>query len=125
MRFFLLGIPISLAGAFLGSVVGMLFGLMLVAVLAILMGEMSRIGDLSGFISVVFITLALLGAVTGAIAGWWLILRAPEEWIGHRHDTRVCAKCGYDLTANQSGTCPECGKEIPWRQRRYVATYKS
>ncbi|MBN1343426.1 MAG: hypothetical protein JXQ73_12135 [Phycisphaerae bacterium] len=24
-----------------------------------------------------------------------------------------CKKCGYDLTANESGTCPECGQQLP------------
>ena len=44
------------------------------------------------------------GPALGAIAtlGRW-IFRAelvPEE----------CAKCGYDLTGNKSGVCPECGR---------------
>jgi hypothetical protein len=25
----------------------------------------------------------------------------------------VCPDCGYSLTGNQSGRCPECGKEVP------------
>jgi rubrerythrin len=28
-----------------------------------------------------------------------------EIWLAHH----VCPDCGYDLTANTSGTCPECG----------------
>ena len=24
----------------------------------------------------------------------------------------VCARCGYDLTGNTSGTCPECGEPL-------------
>ena len=24
----------------------------------------------------------------------------------------LCVKCGYDLTGNKSGVCPECGKAI-------------
>lgn len=27
----------------------------------------------------------------------------------------VCTQCGYDLTGNESGRCPECGKNIPVR----------
>jgi len=40
-------------------------------------------------------------------------------WKKHRHkmpfDPRgiLCTSCGYDLTGNVSGRCPECGKEIP------------
>ena len=29
-----------------------------------------------------------------------------------RHPPGHCQKCGYDLTGNESGTCPECGKEV-------------
>ncbi len=37
-------------------------------------------------------------------------------WYGDRQRrTRPghCQKCGYDLTKNESGVCPECGVEIP------------
>lgn len=27
--------------------------------------------------------------------------------------TDCCTSCGYDLTGNDSGTCPECGTSIP------------
>jgi len=32
-------------------------------------------------------------------------------WSDHRRRMRAgcCGKCGYDLTGNSSGTCPECG----------------
>jgi hypothetical protein len=35
-------------------------------------------------------------------------------FIKKRREARVgtCAKCGYNLTANVSGVCPECGKPI-------------
>ena len=32
--------------------------------------------------------------------------------IGRKHLPRDCPECGYDLTANVSGSCPECGWEI-------------
>jgi len=28
-----------------------------------------------------------------------------------------CQKCGYNLTGNESGRCPECGTEVPMKQR--------
>jgi hypothetical protein len=34
---------------------------------------------------------------------WWRDRRIPP---GH------CQKCGYNLTGNVSGACPECGKEM-------------
>lgn len=24
----------------------------------------------------------------------------------------LCSQCGYDLTGNKSGTCPECGMKV-------------
>ena len=30
----------------------------------------------------------------------------------HRIPPGHCQKCGYDLTGNESGTCPECGLEV-------------
>lgn len=38
-------------------------------------------------------------------------------WMGYRqhkgkrqdHHYGICSKCGYDLTGNVSGRCPECG----------------
>ena len=27
-------------------------------------------------------------------------------------DPRLCTRCGYDLTGNVSGTCPECGTGV-------------
>ena len=50
--------------------------------------------------------LGLLAALTAALPAarfsWWL--RRIEENAG------LCATCGYNLTGNVSGVCPECGK---------------
>ena len=37
----------------------------------------------------------------------WLVRRAL--W---RHFGFLCSSCGYDLTANASGVCPECGRAV-------------
>ncbi len=29
-----------------------------------------------------------------------------------RYPSGYCSKCGYDLTGNESGTCPECGATV-------------
>ena len=44
-------------------------------------------------------------------AGCWLKYRDlhRRRLRGHSND---CRKCGYNLTGNVSGTCPECGQEI-------------
>ena len=41
--------------------------------------------------------------------GPWLANRIKQTWLiplGH------CQHCGFDLTGNESGTCPECGKRV-------------
>lgn len=43
----------------------------------------------------------LVGVPTGLL--WWRDLRVPP---GH------CPNCGYDLTGNVSGVCPECGTPV-------------
>ena len=51
----------------------------------------------------------LVGPV--AIVAWhvgcWRVRRAIPVTQGW--DTPVCSECGYNLTGNSSGTCPECG----------------
>ncbi|HXE54709.1 MAG TPA: hypothetical protein VN541_16930 [Tepidisphaeraceae bacterium] len=50
--------------------------------------------------------LALLSAF---IPAWWTLRRVRSSLkIGHGG----CAVCGYNLTGNTSGTCPECGTAI-------------
>jgi hypothetical protein len=48
--------------------------------------------------------LPTLAAAVFAPFLWWLDRRRILP--GH------CARCGYDLTGNVSGMCPECGKRI-------------
>ncbi len=62
--------------------------------------------DGAGAVSVpLWILLALTGAPTALL--WWSDgRRAPP---GH------CRRCGYDLTGNVSGRCPECGASVPSR----------
>jgi hypothetical protein len=61
-------------------------------------------------------------ATTAAVPLWALLvllsiypayvfLREPlRHW--RRSRKGLCVKCGYDLTGNVSGTCPECGTEV-------------
>ncbi len=53
-----------------------------------------------GIISVVFI-------LCGALAGGFLMVRHLN-----RPAPRGFCPCGYDLTGNVSGVCPECGTKI-------------
>ena len=38
-------------------------------------------------------------------------MRAPLRR-RHRRKRGLCIKCGYDLTGNESGVCPECGRRM-------------
>ena len=42
-----------------------------------------------------------------AAGTFWAWMRSPG-----RHKSGHCQKCGYDLTGNVSGRCPECGERI-------------
>jgi len=48
-------------------------------------------------------------------------LFVPSMWVRRKWKSRVtpngaCGKCGYDLTGNTSGVCPECGERIKTRE---------
>jgi hypothetical protein len=63
-----------------------------------------------------FMALMLAGIVLSSARVLYPLLRSPgdREWMSHYAvDTAHCGRCGYDLTANISGTCPECGWTIP------------
>jgi hypothetical protein len=66
-----------------------------------------------------FVGAPLWFAVAAALPFPLLRLRG---WQRHRRAARrgLCQRCGYDLTGNVSGACPECGsgvtvKETTWR----------
>jgi len=59
------------------------------------------------------VTAAVIGAVAGALLGIAFGLRnvgAAKRW----YESRIgkCDHCGYDLTGNVTGVCPECGAGI-------------
>jgi hypothetical protein len=39
--------------------------------------------------------------------------RQEREDALERIEQRCCGACGYNLTANTSGVCPECGTPVP------------
>lgn len=51
-----------------------------------------------------------------AVPFWiaFVTVAIPTAWLWHHGRRRVlpghCARCGYDLTGNTSGTCSECGE---------------
>ena len=61
---------------------------------------------LSEDLSEILIPTLLLNAPAFMIVAGVLLYRRKAVVKGH------CALCGYDLTANISGVCPECGSLI-------------
>ncbi len=59
-----------------------------------------RMGSYGGVL-IAFAALSLLWTLVS-----WFTARPEEE-------ARQCAQCGYNLTGNVSGVCPECGTSIP------------
>ena len=50
-------------------------------------------------------------------------VRCGLRFCGQRIDGRPlneCARCGYCLTGNHSGVCPECGWRLPREYRRHL-----
>ena len=46
----------------------------------------------------------------------WLAILFPTLWLwcfDRRHAPGLCQRCGYDLSGNTTGVCPECGKGAP------------
>ena len=64
------------------------------------------------------------------LAGVFFALQLPAwlvvgVWLWHRQENarlqeerRRCERCGYSLTGNMSGVCPECGTSTLRRLRR-------
>ena len=54
-------------------------------------------------------------AGTGGIAMNWYWRHRYRRFLRERLSASgipICVKCGYDLTGNTSGVCPECGVEV-------------
>lgn len=50
----------------------------------------------------------------GAVLGYVIAQRIEraERAEALRRAQRLCRSCGYNLTGNTSGTCPECGRAV-------------
>lgn len=58
---------------------------------------------------------AIVPASCGLIAGY-VVYRARCDTVGSVAES--CRVCGYNLTGNRSGRCPECGTDAPFRLRK-------
>ncbi len=55
------------------------------------------------------------GSVTAAVFAAWFsakVVYREARWKTIFFDGRTCGSCGYDLTGNESGICPECGERL-------------
>jgi hypothetical protein len=55
-------------------------------------------------------------ALVMGIVGLWNMQTDRYFWKMYDHDPGFCGRCGYDLTGNTSGVCPECGWKLPNKQ---------
>ena len=53
--------------------------------------------------------LLVASGTLGTIATVWLRSELRGERLKRRRVRGECVRCGYDLYANESGVCPECG----------------
>lgn len=60
---------------------------------------------------VLYIPLYLIATPLAILSAGFLV--APIRRFRHVRRGK-CIGCGYDLTANESGVCPECGTSIEW-----------
>ena len=54
----------------------------------------------------------ILAAVFAALLGCLLACVGFLRWLSRSSSPGRCRKCGYNLTGNVSGTCPECGTAV-------------
>ena len=54
-------------------------------------------------------TLVIVTPLAGLAIVVVFLWRLP---LSNRERPPVCEKCGYDLTGNTSGVCPECGTKV-------------
>lgn len=64
-----------------------------------------------GLVALGFLGLAIAFPISCVLVAVYYSLR---EGMAHKHgENPICWKCGYDLTGNVSGVCPECGASVP------------
>ena len=63
---------------------------------------------------IVFVSICVLLLVMSAVR--WRELRSEKYYRRlYEREPGFCSRCGYNLTGNVSGVCPECGWKLPDR----------
>lgn len=56
-------------------------------------------------------------ASVSAAYGTTFVIVARRRWVRHKRTaSNQCIDCGYDLTGNTSGVCPECGTPVTGKE---------
>jgi len=55
---------------------------------------------------------SLVVTITGLLPSFWLATFLWKRFHRRRSNTPLCVTCNYNLTANTTGICPECGTRI-------------
>ena len=82
----------------------------------------AQLSDAPGFATaliLIFITCFIVAPALGLLLVRAFLAREEQN------DDRACGNCGYDLTNNVSGACPECGRAIPTWQREQLSVRAS
>lgn len=85
----------------------------------LLLGHVPVIGPLASLVVVITLAIQLnKGYRTGdRFANTRVIWKRYARSPVFGGDGMLCASCGYDLTGNDSGVCPECGTAVPESDR--------
>ena len=83
---------------------GMIFTIAGYASLAV-----GRLLGLPGWFYIFPVVISAAAGIVAARGSWALSVRR------HRRSLGRCPDCGYDLTGNTSGVCPECGTAVVLR----------
>ncbi len=81
----------------------------MMALQAVLMRFVSGQNPL-GFLAFIVVGVSMGGG--GITINWWFGRHKYRRFLRERLNemgVMTCMKCGYDLTGNESGVCPECG----------------
>ena len=114
-----LEVPDMLLGICIGAILGRVFFLRWLGVSLVfggtllLMPRMWGPGPFYIHPSALYIESIMYGMIIlpGTIAAAWLASRKPML-TRMRQARNKCVNCGYYLTGNTSGVCPECGTEV-------------
>ncbi|UCE61530.1 MAG: hypothetical protein JSU63_07225 [Phycisphaerales bacterium] len=68
----------------------------------------------AGFLDPFFPIAVFVAGLYGCIVAWFVGIpfRIHRRRQKTREDSSSCRNCGYNLTGNISGICPECGRAI-------------